>query len=55
MSWYLWFLAGWFLLGAVLVVASVGQPREPITRESAAFSVVICALLILGLFAFGRS
>jgi len=53
MSWYLWFLAVFFALNGVLVAGSVGEPRKPLTSGTAAFVVVLDALLIVGLFAFG--
>lgn len=53
MNWYLWFLAGWFLLTAVVTVSRVGKPSKPTTAGIAAGVVVIDALLIAGIFAFG--
>ena len=52
-NWYLWFLAGWFLLRAVFTVASVGKPRPSLTPGDAAFLVVVSTLLIAGIFVFG--
>lgn len=53
MNWYLWFLAGWFLLGAVVTVSQVGKPKKPTTAGVAAGVVVIDALIIAGIFLFG--
>ena len=53
MNWYLWFLAAWFLLSAVVNVAYVGKPRKPTTAGVAASVVVIDALIIAGIFIFG--
>lgn len=53
MNWYLWFLAGWFLLTAVFTVERVGKPSKPTTAGVAAGVVVVDALLIAGIFLFG--
>jgi hypothetical protein len=52
-NWFLWFLAGWFLWGAVVSVWMVGKPRKPLAADSAAVIVVVDALLIAGIFIFG--
>jgi hypothetical protein len=49
----LWVLAVWFLLGAIITVACVGQPRKPIKPETAAVAVLINALWIAAIVVFG--
>jgi len=41
-----YFLVVWFLIGAVMTVASVGKPRTPTTPLSAAVTVVITLALV---------
>lgn len=53
MNWYLWFLAGWFLLTAVMTVSRVGKPSKPTDSGTAALVVLVDALLIAGIFVFG--
>ena len=53
MNWYLWFLAGWFLLRAVFTIAMIGKPRVKTTPGDAAFLTVVSTLLIAGIFVFG--
>lgn len=53
MSWFLWVLAGWFLLSTIITVACVGQPRKPLTPETAAVAVLLNALWIGAIVVFG--
>lgn len=53
MNWFLWFVVAWWILNAVLTVASVGKPRKPISAGTAAYVVVIMALFVGGMFLFG--
>jgi hypothetical protein len=43
---YKWFVIGWFVFGALISVASVGQTRKPTTPGLAVSSVVVSAALI---------
>jgi len=52
-SWFLWVLAVWFLLGTIITVASVGAPRKPLTPEAAAVNVLINALWIAAIVVVG--
>lgn len=49
MHWFLWTLAAWHALGALLVVANVGKPKKPTTGSVAAVIVLIEAAIIAGL------
>jgi hypothetical protein len=47
----LYVLAGWITTGALLIIATVGKPRQAITGGTAAFIVLIDGLILLLLFA----
>lgn len=51
--WFWWTLIGLLALGVVLNVAAVGEPRKPIAPLSAAFQVIVNALLIVGIVIYG--
>lgn len=53
MNWFEWALIGWLAFGAIATVGMVGRPRDPITPASAAYSVIIAGLLIVGLLWIG--
>lgn len=55
MNWFLWFVVAWWIMNAVLTVASVGKPRKPITAGAAAVVVLLEAAFIAGMFLFGAS
>jgi len=40
-----WILLAYYALSVLLVVRSVGKPRQPITGGSAAFVIVIAGVL----------
>lgn len=49
MTWFDWALVGFWTLGTLLVVLTVGQPRKPITPGLAAWILVVNSLWTLGL------
>ena len=54
--WQLWIVIGWLALGAVVAVAMVGKPRQPLTGKTAAVCVVITtALVVLMIWAMGAA
>lgn len=48
--WQQWLLLGWYLLTAILTVATIGRAKPVTTPGMAAFSIVI--LVILGVLVF---
>lgn len=46
MTWILWVVVAWLVISTVALVTQVGKPREPLTPEIAASSVVIHGLII---------
>ncbi len=46
MTWLHWLLVGYFTLGIVVSIASVGKPRVPMTPGGAIIGLVINGLLI---------
>lgn len=48
MTWFDWALTAWLALGALAVVALVGKPRKPLTPGIAATTVLINALIVVG-------
>ena len=48
MNWMDWVLVTFFGLGALLTVLQINEPRKPINPPTAAWIVIIEALLILG-------
>ena len=52
-GWF-WFLIGWWSLNAILTIANIGRKRDPITPLAATITVIISALLIIGMFVWGR-
>ncbi len=53
MTWYGWFLLGWWAFVSLLVVGMIGRKRDPITPASAVATIVINALFIWGLVTVG--
>jgi hypothetical protein len=53
MTWFGWFLVGWYVLNALGSVALVGKQRPVITPGAAVILVVIYALMILGVLLVG--
>lgn len=53
MSWFEWFLVALHTAGALLTVLDAGKPREPVSHEVAAFTVIVAGLVIAGIFRFG--
>lgn len=48
MIWFDWALAGWLALTAVLSVALIGVPRNPITPGAAIATLLINGAIIAG-------
>lgn len=42
----LYIIAGWNVLGALLMIGFIGRPRKPITPASAIVTVVITAAVV---------
>lgn len=51
MTWFDWALIGWLTLGAVSAVAFVGKPRQPIAPGVAVATVLVNALIVVGVVA----
>ncbi|WP_161500839.1 hypothetical protein [Embleya scabrispora] len=49
MTWFLYGLAAWWTLSVLLVIASVGKPRQPLTAPMAAVLTILNFGLIAGL------
>ncbi|MEU0937600.1 hypothetical protein [Embleya sp. NPDC005971] len=49
MTWFLYVLIGYFILGAMVTMAIVGKPRLPITNGAAMFVVLANAVITVGL------
>lgn len=50
-----WILVAWWTLGALIIIASAGEPRKPVTpKEAAIMSSIITAQIVLVIF-FWRS
>lgn len=48
MTVFCWFLAAWFMLGAVVTITSIGKPRKPLTPNQAAIVVLLNMVFALG-------
>ena len=48
MTWFDWTLVAWLALGALASVALVGKPRKPLTPGVAVATVLINALIVVG-------
>jgi len=46
MTWPQWVLIAWLVLSALVMVARVGKPREPIEPEAAVVNLVVTALVV---------
>lgn len=53
MTWFGWLIMSYFMLGSLLSVALIGQPREPLSPGTATFILVMNGLLILGILSVG--
>lgn len=49
MQLFCWILAAYLAVGALLAVASVGKPKQPLTGGTAAVVVLIVAAEVVGL------
>jgi hypothetical protein len=47
--WFKWLLMTLFALSALITVMQIGEEREPVSRTTAASSVVMAGLLIWGI------
>lgn len=53
MTWFDYVLTGWLIFGALAGVAIIGKKRDPINPSTAVLTVVINALIIVGLVLVG--
>jgi hypothetical protein len=49
MTWFDWALIAWLALGGLAAVALVGKPRKPLTPGVAVATILINALIVVGL------
>jgi hypothetical protein len=47
-----YFLIGLFAVGALLTINSIDEPKNPTTKGSAMFVVIVDALIIIGIVKF---
>ena len=52
-TWLYIVLCTWFALSAVVTIAVIGRPREPIGRDTAVVNLLICAAFIVMLSFWG--
>lgn len=46
MMWQLWIIIGWFVLGALIAIGSVGKERKPVEPGEAVATVILSAIFI---------
>lgn len=53
MTWFGWIFVGWYAVSSLLVIGSIGKPRQPTHPATAVLMVVVAALMITGVLTIG--
>lgn len=52
MNWFAWVLVGIISLNALATVGMIDEPRQPISKVTAMFTVVVNALMVVGILKY---
>lgn len=55
MPWYAWVMVTLYAISVLVTLASVGEPRKPLTLEQAALAVIMSFLMVWGIISLATT